>query len=115
MINDDLWTADGPTASELKVLDRLGARRRALEAIEPEDEHQAHILARLLATLDDMEECLCEEGPDAHVLNEGWHTLDALEERLSEVRPSGTPIAHPQTRSRLTHGPEDPCYRRKAA
>ena len=103
MILDDPWTA-GPTAAELKVLERLGARRQALEAIAPGDEHQAHVLARLFATLDDMEETLCEglvplagSRPDAAPdLAEGWQTLDELEVLLAEPDAStaaGAPTA----------------------
>ena len=104
MTLDAPWTA-GPTEAELKDLERLGARRQALEAITPEDAHQAHVLARLFATLDDMEECLCEglvplDGPQpgaASDLAEGWQTLDELEALLAEPAPpeaAGAPTAH---------------------
>ena len=84
MITDDLCTADGPSDADLKVLERLASRRRAFEAVEPADEDQARLLARVLAILDDMEECLCEEGHRAPALDEGWRVLDDLDDRLSE-------------------------------
>lgn len=87
MIVEDLWTAEGPTTAELKVLERLGRRRQAIEAITPADDGEAYVLARARATLDDLEECLCEEGAKAPALARGWKVLDQLEARLAE-RPS---------------------------
>ncbi len=86
MIVDDLWTAKGPTAAELKVLERLGRRRQAFEAVTPADEEDAIVIARANATLDDMEECLCEEGAKAPYLARGWRVLDQLEARLEDLR-----------------------------
>ncbi len=85
MIVEDLWTAKGPTATELKVLERLGRRRRALEATPPGGEEEAYLVARALTLLDDMEECLCEEGSRAPDLDRGWHELEQLEECLEEL------------------------------
>ncbi len=49
MIIEDLSTAKGPTATELKVLERLGRHRSALEAA-PADEEEAYVVAGALET-----------------------------------------------------------------
>ncbi len=86
MITRDLWKAKGPTLAELKILERLGRRRRALEAVTAADGDEAIVIARALATLDDMEECLCEEGRAAPRLARGRELLDQLEARLAHLR-----------------------------
>ncbi len=99
MITRDLWKAKGPTLAELKILERLGRRRRALEAVTAADGDEAIVIARALATLDDMEECLCEEGPRAALLADGWQRLDELEARLARTpRPSAPPADLPEAR-----------------
>ncbi len=86
MIIDDPRTTAGPSPAELKVLARLGRHRETLEARTPADQEEAIVIARALATLDDMEECLCEEGTGAPFLTEGWQSLDAFEARLAELQ-----------------------------
>ncbi len=86
MIVDDLWTAKGPAPADLKVLERLAQCRLVFEAFESPDEEEAIVIARALATLDDMEECLCEEGRGAPLIARGWQTLDRLEARLAALR-----------------------------
>ncbi|MCP3961159.1 MAG: hypothetical protein GY719_25210 [bacterium] len=85
MIIEDLWTASGPSTWDLNALERLGKRRRAIEAAEPADEHQAQIRTHLLATLDLMEEGLCEEGRHAAIVEEGLQVLDAFEAGLTDA------------------------------
>lgn len=92
MIAQDLSLVKGPSLTDLKVLERLGQHRQALEAKTPAGNEEARILARALATLDDMEECLCEEGAKAPDLARGWQVLGQLEARLAQ-RPA-TPTWH---------------------
>ncbi len=84
MIIDDLWDSHGPSASDLKVLERLGRHRRAFEALEPAGEHQTTVRERLLSLLDVMEETVCEEGRSAPSLAEAWQQIDELEKRYWE-------------------------------
>ncbi len=104
---EDLETTRGPSATALKVLERLGRRRAALEALAPAGDHQAAVLRRSFATLDDMEEALCEEGPGSPLLAEGWQRLDEIEARLAApadvpaARPPGTLIRHRRRLPRL--------------
>ena len=87
MIIENLRTATGPSTWDLYALERLGRRRRAIEAAVPADEHQARVRAHLLATLDLVEESLCEEGRHASIVAEGLQVLDALEPRLIAALP----------------------------
>ncbi len=95
MIIRDLWTAKGPTLAELKILERLGRRRRALEAVTAADGDEATVITRALATLDEMEECLCEEGRAAPRLARGWEDLDQLEARLTALQ-AAAPARRPE-------------------
>ncbi len=81
---DDLWDAHGPSAADLKELERLEEHRVAFIEMVPEGEHQTSVWRRILEVLDDMEECLCEEGRGAPALAEGWQLLGELEARLWE-------------------------------
>ncbi len=96
MIIDDLWTAHGPSAADLKVLERLGRHRCAFEAVKPVGEHQTTVRDRQLSVLDDMEECVCEEGHAAPALAQAWQVVDELEARFWEDA-AETPV--PQTRA----------------
>ncbi len=81
----NLTSAKGPTRAVLNMLERL-ARRRAVFDVTPADEEEAFVIARALAVLDDMEECLCEEGARAPHLEQGWQVLEGLQERLGHLQ-----------------------------
>ena len=53
-----------PTAADLAALERLGERRRALEAAAPADHQDAARRRHQLAILDEMEEAMCLHGHD---------------------------------------------------
>ncbi len=106
----NLATARGPSAADLRVLERLGRHRAALEALTPAGEHRAAVLRRLFATLDDMEEALCEEGRGAPLLAEGWQRLDELEARLAEA-PARSPAPPPTPIRRHRRPPAAPTHR----
>ncbi len=80
----DLLHSDGPSRADLKELERLESRRRALEELKPEDEHQVTVRKLLLDYVDVMEEIVCEEGRKAPFLAEGWQRIEELEARYRE-------------------------------
>jgi hypothetical protein len=73
-----------PTDLDLRDLERIGDRRREVEAVEAADERVAAVRRLLLATLDEMEEELCLYGHRAPAVVEGWRRLacfDSFAER----------------------------------
>ncbi len=80
----DFIDSRGPSRADLRILERIGRHRRALESQKPEDEHQTVVYQRLMDYFDVMEEVVCEEGPGAPFLVEAWQRVAELEARYSE-------------------------------
>ncbi len=102
----NLASAKGPSGPVLNMLERL-ARWRAVFAA-PADQQEACVAARALATLDDMEECLCEEGTRAAHLDRSWQVLEGLQARLTQLRATAPDAAAdplPPATTASTHRP----------
>ncbi len=110
-VSQDLWTAPGPAAEALLLLERLEQRRAVIESCGGSDDASTRLRSHLLATLDLMEEHLCEVGCDAPFLAKGWETLDALQPRLGgrpdDVTTRPTSIRQLRRATNTTMSPTD--------
>ena len=82
---DPEWVPPEPTPDDLRALERMAERRRAIEAADPADRHQATVRRHRLAALDEMEEAICLLGHDDPRVAECWRRLAALDALAGEA------------------------------